>query len=88
MKENVIPEITCPTCGYKMDRATSFEGATPHPDSVSICIRCSIPSMFDENMQLRNLTEEEAENVNNDPKFIKLQQAVITMNKMIRKGNA
>lgn len=88
MKTTKIPEVSCPTCGYKMDGATSYEGRTPHPDSVSICIQCTTPSMFDESLQLRNLTEEETEALNNDPEFIRLQQAIAAVNRMTRKGNA
>jgi len=91
MIENVINEITCPACGHKMDRGTPVPGQSlkvPEPNTLSICIRCTTVSMFDDNMQLRTLTAEESEQVNNDPRLKLVRQTIVKLKKNMQKGNA
>ena len=48
-----MPEHTCPTCGKKMDRASSaFGDHAPKVGDLTVCINCGNVSQFDEKFQL------------------------------------
>jgi hypothetical protein len=51
----------CPSCNSKLDMHRELKGAdaTPSPGDYSGCIYCGSVLCFDENLELRNLTEEE-----------------------------
>ncbi len=46
---------SCPYCGAVFDTATGIEERRPKKGSVSICITCFKPSVFDESLQLHEL---------------------------------
>lgn len=59
-KEIEMPEAECPNCGALNDTASPFdEDAEPKPGDASICIMCGHLSVFDDNLVLRNPTDEE-----------------------------
>lgn len=51
----------CPVCGKKLDAATSVEKeeAVPDPGDLSICLYCATVSVFDDNLKLKQMTNEE-----------------------------
>jgi hypothetical protein len=55
-------EHTCLSCGYRFQAATNVKGTlegAPEPGSFSLCIRCGHLAIFDEELRLRALTDEE-----------------------------
>ena len=49
-----MPLSYCPSCGYKMNAATSLENdAVPKSGDFSVCLRCGEILRFDENLLLR-----------------------------------
>jgi hypothetical protein len=44
----------------------------PEPGDISVCIACGEPSMWDEDMTLRKLTEEELTEISQDPEAVKM----------------
>lgn len=51
----------CPVCGKKLDAATHVEKeeAVPGPGDISICLYCATVSVFDDNLKLKQMTNEE-----------------------------
>jgi hypothetical protein len=58
-----IPLGPCPGCGYLIDAAADSddEGAIPSPEDFTICLDCGHICRFNEDLTLRNLTEEDRE---------------------------
>ena len=55
---------TCPHCGYESDATTGVScKQRPDPGCVNVCIECLEVSLFDEQLKLRRMTEEEERNV-------------------------
>lgn len=52
---------TCPVCGNKLDAATHVKEKeiVPAPGDISICFYCATVSMFDENLKLEQMTNEQ-----------------------------
>jgi hypothetical protein len=51
----------CPCCGKKLDGATSLDNqpVLPSKGDLSICFYCATVSIFDENLNIKQLTKEE-----------------------------
>jgi len=67
-----VPVSHCPTCGYKMDEATSIAGSNreeaekaPEYGAFTICLKCGEALVFDSNLYLRKLTASEIQFINN-----------------------
>jgi hypothetical protein len=62
-KEVVSKEAQCPYCKHTVDRASAVnetgEMAQPKPGDISVCIRCANWNVYDSDMQLRDMSEEE-----------------------------
>lgn len=69
-------ETRCTACGYSVDLATGVttEGM-PEPGAWSICLRCGHLMAFDDDLQLRNLTDAEAYDVAGDKVVLAAQKA-------------
>lgn len=49
-----IPPQKCPYCGVKLEFSTAtVSGDVPEPGSYSICVRCFLPAVFDDNYLLQ-----------------------------------
>lgn len=67
MKSSRTKESICPGCGAKLDAATSTDGDyDPKPGSVSICAYCGSIAIFEDDMSLRPLTQEEIDELPDD----------------------
>ncbi len=61
----------CPQCGYTLDAhdcTDPVESRAPKKDDISICIKCASYNMFNEDLTLRVMTEEDINNI--DPETI------------------
>lgn len=76
-KTTPVPDSRCPQCGYRMEAATSFAGRTPEPGNTSICIDCGAALVFTEAMGLRQMT---------DAEFLDLDDETRRMVQKIRMG--
>ncbi len=62
MKTTRLPSATCPSCGKKLDAATTFdEDVEPSPGDVTICLGCQDILIFTEELGLRRPTDQELE---------------------------
>lgn len=75
MKDTVVPKSSCLHCGKIVEIATSFEGHTPYPGAISVCIKCGHVMAFDDNMVLRNLNDQEMHDLAGDKNLLRLQKA-------------
>lgn len=51
---------TCPYCGKKNYLNTPIHGdGSPKPDSISICIGCGEAAVFDDNLELKKMKNEQ-----------------------------
>lgn len=57
----ILPEGSCPSCGFIFDAATSLEKpeARPQPGDVSVCIRCATVTEFAADFSLRKVSHDE-----------------------------
>ena len=68
MSEPEERDTTCPTCEAKHDLVSGMtDEDTPDPGSLSLCIRCGVWAIFDEDLSLRKPTNEEAIEISADP---------------------
>jgi hypothetical protein len=61
MSEHTVHH-TCPSCGYEMDTLANVvdgQDTAPHPGDVTICMDCTAPAVFRQDMSLRALTVQE-----------------------------
>lgn len=64
MEEFTLPDAPeCKKCGAKLDgQLTDMEmGRGPEPGDMTICMYCHTVGVFDENMKIEPLTEQELE---------------------------
>ncbi len=64
-----LPESKCTRCGYVMDMATTLEDPEihlPKPGDISLCMRCGLLSVFDENLRLQPPSDEKIEKLMRD----------------------
>jgi hypothetical protein len=54
-----LGDPTCPSCGTKLDAATSLECSTPEPGDLTVCAECGAICTFTEVLGCRLLTEED-----------------------------
>lgn len=78
----------CPHCGHTLDRHESTDAVdkrAPEKDDISICIKCASWNMFNEDLSLRVMTEEDINNI--DPETIAHMQRFTTEIKKLNDGN-
>lgn len=56
-----MPDDACPECRHLFEMATSadFNGARPKPGDASICIECTTILVFNTDMHVRRMTDDE-----------------------------
>lgn len=73
----------CPHCGKFTDAAMGEEGTSPSEGCISICIGCAKPSVFNKDLTLRVLNEEEEKNPDLQRELAKLipvvQRAIMSV---------
>lgn len=59
--ETILEQDHCPNCGYELNAATHLtdDKAQPSPGDLSVCFMCSTPLVYDQNLKLSILTEED-----------------------------
>jgi hypothetical protein len=61
----------CTNCGYEMDTASGVtHKEAPKPGAISICLKCSHIMAFGDGLKLRNLTDQEMEEVAGHPELL------------------
>lgn len=84
MKDNFIPPVKCPYCGYRMDCTSGVfdgEGKIPKPGDASICLNCGKASIFTDTLGMRFPTPEEKADLADDERIIQaqiMQASVVT----------
>lgn len=60
MNDYKIESSNCPGCGKQNDGAANLEGAEgPEPGDYSICIGCQGIFVFDSNLHMKEMTEDD-----------------------------
>jgi hypothetical protein len=75
-EDHRTPPATCLQCKAVNTAAASVgeKSETPVPGSIVICSECGHIMAFDDNMQMRELTEKEMLDIAGDPRIITIQQ--------------
>lgn len=71
-----LPLHACLNCGRKLDACTSMEGYKPDPGDPTICIDCGHLMVFNDDLTMREINDEEAYLFAADPKILQLQRAL------------
>jgi len=58
-KDFVVPAVGCPVCGKQLDRARAISTRGPKPGDLSLCIYCTAVLRFNNDLTLRECTDEE-----------------------------
>lgn len=60
-----LPWSACRICGYRVDSATQLDDpkAVPQPGDLTVCLNCGAVSAFDEALLLREPTDAEREQI-------------------------
>lgn len=78
----------CPQCGYTLDAHDSMDPVdqrAPEKDDISICIKCASYNMFNEDLTLRVMTEEDINQIH--PETLAHMQRFSDEIKKIHNGN-
>lgn len=74
----------CLACGHPLNGASRVDGDNdPIPGSISICIRCANIAVFDDDLNLRHLTQEEKYAFENAPEIVAVQNTILKIQKQI-----
>jgi hypothetical protein len=66
----------CRGCRKKLDAVTAIlHNDQPEPGNITICMYCGHVQAFDENLKLRDLTDEEIYDIAGDPRILRVQWA-------------
>lgn len=78
----VVPTSKCTACGYVCDAATcpSNDTATPRPGDITVCIDCGHLMAFDDQLYLRDLTEDEMCEIAGDKMLLVMQKVRTVFN--------
>ena len=75
-----VPESRCLSCGALHDGATGVDVSSeliekPDPGTITVCFACGHIMALDEELLLRELTDDEAREIAGDPRIIAIQRA-------------
>lgn len=82
--EIINPKARCMECGYVLECATHPEddNIRPEPGNLSICFNCGNLGIYTEGMFIRNLEEQELEEIKEDREtweyILNLQHKIVT----------
>lgn len=72
-----VPESSCPNCGKQLNAAMSTEGDhKPSPGDITICMDCRHLCAFAEDMNLRELMDDEVVAVAGDQRILRAMKAL------------
>lgn len=72
-----MPLCHCLNCGHRLDGASGLNSDNkPRPGDWSVCIQCGSVAVFDRKLRLRLLTDNERNEIVNDPRILVSQMAV------------
>lgn len=72
------PNLICPNCDNKMDSSSALvEDNIPTEGDVSICIRCAHIAIFDKDLQLKEPTLEEKQELLWEKSILKARIAIL-----------
>ena len=77
---------TCPGCGVEHDALAIIntdEPGQPEPGDVSLCIHCGEPSVFDDNLNLREPTKAERDHLFSHPALVDAVLEIKTLNGLL-----
>lgn len=70
-----VPKSACTACGYGVDLATCVgSDRAPQPGDITLCIKCGHIMAFGDDMQMRNLTDEEMREVASNKTILAIQR--------------
>lgn len=81
-----ITPLTCTNCGQVMDGSTSYVDKQIEPGNIGICLYCRHFMIVDDNMQFRNLNDEEIVEIAGQPELLKLMGLMEAFDNF-KKGN-
>lgn len=76
MERLSITKIECPCCHHPIDRVGASDGNTdrrPKAGDLSLCFYCAEFSVFNDDMTLRTLTDQEVKEVGMNPEAVRAQ---------------
>lgn len=88
MRTTRTPDQLCPVCSIKLDRTTSFEGKTPRPRDVTICVQCLSVLMFDDGLQVRIPSPEEMGAIRQSAAWPDVQEIIRGLQRVKHGGNS
>lgn len=64
MRMSRVPQSTCPVCGTLLNAASFFTGeSSPRPGDLSVCIECTAILVFQADLTVQGISEEELESL-------------------------
>jgi hypothetical protein len=74
-------EDICPVCGYEVDSATcpADPAAKPREGDLSVCLKCASPLVFNKDLNLKVITEEELVNLNAENVLAELRDIILAI---------
>lgn len=73
----------CPNCKALINAAVTVDGASvPQDGDLTVCLYCGHICAYDENQQLRDLTDQEAYDAAGDPDILYAMEISATFRKM------
>ena len=71
----LLPKCKCPKCGDLLDAATDmFGGDQPKPGDITVCLHCGHVMAFTELLVLRELTDDERHEADDDARVKLLEK--------------
>lgn len=72
-----VPGALCPNCQQAMDGAAPTDGGRrPQTGDIALCFDCHHISVYGDNMQLRNLNDEEMVEIAGHPEIVRAMNAL------------
>jgi len=69
-----IPEIKCLVCDTRLNHAADLKDCIPpNPGDLTICLYCHHLMTFQDDLTLRNATQEELKELEDDPQFAEIK---------------
>ena len=84
-----VPLDHCPNCGVPLDRVSHAADAkaTPSPGDLTVCLYCAHLLAFDDELQMRELTEAEKVEAAGCPELLRTMEFVRKFNDHHRKNH-
>lgn len=80
MTTTKVPDSKCRNCGTRIGAATHGDDASPSPFDISVCAYCRTVSIFDEDLMLREPTDNEWAEIAGHPDLARYVDAAAASN--------